>query len=140
MSLYRRWAAKVRVPADVEACWEWTASKNDHGYGRMTAGRGVNLKAHRVAYELHNGPVPDDKCVLHECDNPPCCNPLHLFLGTKKDNTHDMMAKGRMSPPPIHTGDDHPLRRYPHLVRRGQSNGNSRTNRAKRAAEAANGQ
>lgn len=73
----------------------------------MTAGRGINLKAHMVAWALHNGPIPEGLCVLHTCDNPRCCNPAHLFLGTKKDNTHDMLRKGRNVPPPHSFGEDH---------------------------------
>lgn len=77
-------------------------------YGRLTAGRGINLKAHRVAFALSNGGVVDDDAnVLHRCDNPPCCNPRHLFLGTNKENTQDMVAKGRQSAPPRRYGEDH---------------------------------
>jgi hypothetical protein len=53
------------------------------------------LRTHRVAWEEANGPIPDGKCVLHSCDNPPCCNPEHLFLGSDIDNVVDRDAKGR---------------------------------------------
>jgi hypothetical protein len=75
-------------------CWPWTGRCDTFGYGRI----GIERKehpAHRVAYELTRGPIPDGICVLHHCDHPACCNPAHLFLGTKKDNTQDMIAKGR---------------------------------------------
>lgn len=89
-------------------CWEWQAARNAKGYGRLTSGRGVNLKAHRVAYALSNGGfVADDTKVLHECDNPPCCNPNHLFVGSAKDNTADMIRKGRESAPPRSFGASH---------------------------------
>lgn len=78
-------------------CIEWTGPLDDHGYGRISeGGRGGRiLKAHRVGWELLNGPVPDGLYVLHHCDNPPCCNPAHLFLGDQVANVQDMIAKGR---------------------------------------------
>jgi hypothetical protein len=75
-------------------CWEWQRYRLWTGYGRMTVdGRMTN--AHRVAYELFIGPIPPGLIVCHRCDNPPCCNPEHLFTGTWQDNTNDAMAKGR---------------------------------------------
>jgi hypothetical protein len=57
--------------------------------------RGKTEKAHRISYIIHKGAIPDDLYVLHTCDNPPCVNPNHLFLGTQEDNVHDMHAKKR---------------------------------------------
>jgi len=75
-------------------CWEWTGALNEKGYG-LVGVDGRTPKAHRVAWELTHGPIPDDACVLHRCDNPACCNPDHLFLGSRADNNADMLAKGR---------------------------------------------
>lgn len=79
-----------------ESCWEWQASVNSSGYGWFRFGeKRTPTGAHRVAYVLANGPIPDGLQVLHRCDNPPCVNPTHLFLGTNGDNHADKLAKGR---------------------------------------------
>jgi hypothetical protein len=75
-------------------CWIWVACRTDEGYGRIII-RGWVAKAHRVAWELANGPIRAGLLVCHRCDNPPCCNPAHLFEGTGLDNSRDMVAKGR---------------------------------------------
>ena len=76
------------------ACWEWQSFRNEKGYGKMYF-MGKMKRAHRIAYELENGPVPDGLLVCHICDNPPCCNPWHLAAATPKQNTQDMINKGR---------------------------------------------
>lgn len=76
-------------------CHEFNGCRNEHGYGAMRGGDGRTVLAHRLAWELANGPVPEDMCVCHRCDNPPCCNLDHLFLGTHADNMRDRDAKGR---------------------------------------------
>jgi len=81
-----------------DACWPWTGSKTERGYGVYAPLPGVLLRAHRVAYALHNGGIDDSMLVCHRCDNPSCCNPKHLFLGTGSDNMRDMVAKGRNKP------------------------------------------
>ena len=75
-------------------CWNWTASKNIQGYGYFRFD-GKMRKAHRMAWLLVNGEIPDGMCVCHTCDNPGCVNPIHLWLGTNQDNMDDMNNKGR---------------------------------------------
>lgn len=78
-------------------CWIWQAGKFDNGYGQFRVGN-KKIKAHRFAWEAVNGPIPEGIKVLHKCDNPPCVNPDHLFLGTNRDNTVDALIKGRIQP------------------------------------------
>ena len=75
-------------------CWNWTHSLNTGGYGRVYIS-GKHILAHRFSYEMFNGDFDKSMFVCHKCDNPICVNPDHLFIGTAKDNNHDMMAKGR---------------------------------------------
>lgn len=76
------------------ACWLWQGLTGDKGHGRVRwAGR--QTSTHRLAWELARGPIPAGLCVLHRCDVPACCNPTHLFLGTRGDNNRDRDTKGR---------------------------------------------
>mgnify|MGYP001546247430 CR=1 FL=1 len=77
----------------MDSCFIWYCARTHDGYGQKRI-NGVGHYTHRLAYEGANGPIPEGMFVLHRYDTPPCCNPDHLFLGTKKDNTHDMIAKG----------------------------------------------
>ena len=79
---------------EISGCWLWTASLDNHGYGQFCFNR-KPVKAHRVSWELHRGPIPKGLCVLHKCDVRTCINPAHLFVGTRADNVADMIAKGR---------------------------------------------
>ena len=83
-----------------EACWPWMGACSQ-GYGitsRVENGTPSKVRAHRAAWELTNGPVAAGLFVLHRCDNPPCCNPAHLFLGTNADNMRDCAVKLRIRP------------------------------------------
>ena len=76
-------------------CWEWHGPMSECNYGRFFY-KGRNWKAHRVAYELMVGPIPEGMFILHSCDNPKCVNPLHLRPGTAADNMADAKSKGHL--------------------------------------------
>lgn len=76
-------------------CWTWTAYRNVYGYGVVGVRGSRTMLAHRAAYELAVGPIPAGYRILHTCDNPPCVNPAHLWVGTQLDNIADRQAKGR---------------------------------------------
>ena len=79
----------IKRPND---CWEFKGRKYEQGYGRTTVG-GPMERSHRFAWITVNGPIPKDGKILHHCDNPPCCNPRHLYLGTQKDNVRDVYMR-----------------------------------------------
>ena len=94
LPLERIWDQKTVTPS---GCWEWTGGRWPRGYGKVRHGPGAQLRVHCAAWALTNGPIPAGMSVLHRCDNPPCFNPEHLFLGTQRDNVHDAINKGRMT-------------------------------------------
>ena len=89
----KRFWSKVDV-GEADECWEWLACKR-RGYDVFRIHYKL-WKAHRVAWILTYGPIPKGLCVLHKCDNPGCCNPYHLFLGSQKENIQDASRKGRL--------------------------------------------
>ncbi len=100
-----------RVERPAAGCWTWTGACNRAGYGMVRVDRRTEL-AHRISYELSVGPVAAGLEVCHRCDNPPCVNPDHLFMGTRQDNESDKKLKGRTSNagiknPPAHCPRGH---------------------------------
>ena len=95
----QRFWEKVDESGGKDACWPWTAYRAQSGYGHFHLitgpGEGRDYRAHRVAYMLANGELPDAATVCHSCDNRPCCNPAHLWTGTQADNMRDCCEKGR---------------------------------------------
>jgi len=81
-----------------DICWNWKLSKNAGGYGRVRYKNSMTV-SNRIAYAIMYGDIPEGLCVLHKCDNPACCNPKHLFVGTQKENVLDMERKGRSNHP-----------------------------------------
>ena len=109
----------IRSP---DECWPWMLSTKRGGYGQFKLG-GTSRSAHKLAFELHHGVrlptpkniTPQTVCVLHRCNNPPCCNPAHLWLGTPKENIADAYLKGRF--------DARNASRWPESRARGLRNG-----------------
>ncbi len=112
-----RFQSKVEKLATEGGCWVWMGSTYRDGYGRFWLGD-VDFLAHRISYLLAFGELPCDKMVLHQCDNHPCVNPAHLFIGTALDNMIDKVTKGRHN---NRAGDKHHARLRPELMKRGES-------------------
>ena len=95
-----------RVDRSGSDCWPWRGYICKAGYGTVKW-RGQMSRAHRVAYELAVGPIPDQALIRHGCDNPPCCNPAHLALGSPLDNMADKMGRGRWRGNATSIGEKH---------------------------------
>lgn len=87
----------ARVIVQENGCWEWQGARIPEGYGCICGTNGLSKmeSTHRLSWRLFYGPIPNGILVLHKCDNPPCCNPDHLFLGTHGDNARDRSSKKR---------------------------------------------
>ena len=90
----KRFWEKVGVRGEDE-CWEWKGDRHPFGYGRFNNGEGRIVNSHRYVMQITLGEIPDGMRVLHKCDNAPCVNPNHLYLGTAKQNTKDMKDRKR---------------------------------------------
>ena len=109
-----RFWSKVDKTSSPNGCWLWMAARSAWGYGRSCI-MGRERPAHRIAWELTNGPIPEGLRVCHSCDTPACCNVAHLWLGTSADNSRDASRKGRLS-----SGDSHHARAHPERLLRGE--------------------
>lgn len=120
-SFEQRFLEKVAI-GDGNECWVWTAATNGVGYGKMSLGLAQGdayrlIGAHRASWMIFRGCIPAGQLVLHHCDNPPCVNPDHLFLGGKSENAIDMVRKNR-----------HKAAVRPDTVSRGEANGRAKLN------------
>jgi hypothetical protein len=116
----QRFWSKVDTSGGDNACWLWIAGLTRGGYGNFTPVKGNPRRAHRVAWEMTYGVIPDGLCVLHDCpdgDNPRCVNPAHLWLGTQAQNMRDMQRKGRGS-----MGEQNGMIKYPEKQTTGSKN------------------
>ncbi len=90
-----------------EGCWIWKGYKDKNGYGKFCVGSGVNISAHRFSYELHYEPIQSGFLVRHLCNNPACCNPKHLAVGSQVDNMRDRLEAGNCP-----MGEKHPMCKF----------------------------
>jgi hypothetical protein len=104
VALRAKFMARI-TPDPKSGCWLWTGYSDGNGYGRLRVNHRI-YAAHRLSIELHVGPIPQgngmrDFCACHRCDNPPCVNPAHLYVGSHADNVRDANAKGRAVQPNV---------------------------------------
>jgi hypothetical protein len=98
-------------------CWNWIGTKGPTGYGYISV-KHKNTRAHRLSWTFVHGPIAEDLCVCHKCDNPSCVNPDHLFLGSNLENRRDSASKGR-----VPKGERSGVRLHPETVAKGENHG-----------------
>jgi hypothetical protein len=103
-----RWA-KFVTEGEPDECWEWRGALSPQGYGNFSL-RGRQMRASRAALIRAGVEIPDGMCALHHCDNPPCVNPNHLYVGDRKQNALDCSARGRTNKASL--GEKHWASRY----------------------------
>jgi hypothetical protein len=100
----KKYIESMVMPEPNTGCWFWMGFVTSHGYGKIVF-NGRKVAAHRISYAVHKGKIKDGAVICHKCDVPGCVNPDHLFLGTQKDNVHDMIRKGRAKFPIVNKGE-----------------------------------
>jgi len=122
-----------KLERSADGCLLYVGARFSNGYGAFWL-NGKTARAHRIAWIIANGPVPDGMRVLHHCDVRACCDVAHLFLGSDADNIHDMWAKGRKQ---VYSGSEHWMRKRPERVPRGDAHYLRRNPEKRRAGEQA---
>lgn len=127
----KRFWSKVDTSAGMFACWIWLGSRDFRGYGKFWL-KGTNVRAHRASWKIIHGEIPEGLLVCHQCDNPSCVNPAHLWLGTDKDNADDRERKGRTAkggrtrPKSVAKGFRNGRYTHPETTARGEKHGLSK--------------
>lgn len=137
-SVRRRFEEKY-MPEPMSGCWLWLGALSKYGYGTISGGRAHNhvpLFAHRVSWEIANGPIPPGLSICHKCDNTACVNPQHLYAGTQRQNIQDALDRGRWTQHGASVGADHHLAKLTEddvkEIRRAAEAGETRVSLARR--------